>query len=93
MDELDDVADDSHDQETNAHCLRDPDEFLLVGLGATVHEQSTLLKELSGHISEFFDVLHGDECWEGGSGNVVEDVVDVRGSIDWMDGFSVRSRL
>jgi len=65
VDELDNVANDSHDQETDADCLRYPDELLLVGLCAAVHEQSTLLEELSGHISELLDVLHGDWCAGG----------------------------
>lgn len=32
VDELDNVADDAHDEETNADGLRDADELLLVGL-------------------------------------------------------------
>ena len=36
VDELDDVADDAHDQETDTDSLRDLDELALVGLGAAV---------------------------------------------------------
>jgi hypothetical protein len=65
VDELDDVANDAHDQETDADGLRDADELLLVGLcvvlawrlaceagdrtGAAVHEEGALLEELGGH--------------------------------------------
>lgn len=59
VDELDNVSNDTHDQETDADCLRDTDELLLVGLGAAVHEESTLLEELGGHIGKLLDVLHG----------------------------------
>jgi hypothetical protein len=59
VDELDNVADDAHDEETNADSLRDADELPLVGLGAAVHEEGAFPEKLSGHVCEFLDVLHG----------------------------------
>jgi len=60
VDELDNVANDAHNQETNANSLRDADELLLVRLGAAVHEESALLEELGRHIGKLLDVLHGE---------------------------------
>lgn len=73
VDQLDDVADDAHDQESDADGLRDADELLLVGLcavlawraagkadertGAAVHEQSALLEELGGHAAHMLALL------------------------------------
>lgn len=52
MDQLDDVADDAHDQETDADCLRDLDELALVWLGAAVDELEAVLDELLRHTAK-----------------------------------------
>lgn len=49
VDELDDVADDAHDQEADSDCLRDLDELALVWLGAAVDKLQAVLDELLRH--------------------------------------------
>jgi hypothetical protein len=52
VDELDDVADDAHDEKADADCLGDLDELALVWLGAAVDELQAVLDELLRHTVE-----------------------------------------
>lgn len=55
MNQLDDVTDNAHDEETDTDGLADLEEFALVGLSAAVDELSAVLDELAGHLH---DLLH-----------------------------------
>jgi len=55
VNQLDNVTDNAHDEETDTDGLADLEEFALVGLSAAVDELSAVLDELAGHLH---DLLH-----------------------------------
>jgi hypothetical protein len=57
VDELDDVSNCAHDDETDADSLADLDELLLVGLLALVHELDTILDKLHGHVNKLLHLV------------------------------------
>jgi len=61
VDQLDNVANNTHDQETHPDGLRDAQELALVGLAAPGDELAAVLDELARHLEEFLGLVHC--CW------------------------------
>lgn len=55
VDELDDVTDSSHDEETNTDGLRELLVLGAIGLGAPPHELDAILSELRGDLKELLN--------------------------------------
>jgi len=71
MNELHNVSDSTHDQETDADCLGDLDKFSSVRLGASVDEKSTILNKVLWDIDKFLNLVrhYGGEV-DGAPGRI-----------------------
>jgi len=57
VNDLDDISNDSHNNESNSYRLRYLDELSLVGLGTTVNKQSTVFQELSWDLGDLSELV------------------------------------
>jgi len=57
VDQLDNVADSAHDEETDTDGLAELQELDLVGLGAPSHKLNTFLGELGGNLEDLLDLV------------------------------------
>lgn len=57
VNQLNDVADSTHDEETDTDGLAELQELELVGLGAPSHELNTFLSELGGNLEDLLDLV------------------------------------
>lgn len=57
VDELNKVADSTHDQETSTNSLGDLDELAAIRLLALLDELDTVLEELAGHVEDLLQLV------------------------------------
>lgn len=57
VNQLDNVADGAHDEETNSNGLAESQELLLVGLSASSHELNTVSDELGGNLENLLNLV------------------------------------
>jgi hypothetical protein len=68
VNQLDQVANGTHDHETHTNSLAEPQELLLIGLGAPAHELNAILSELGGNLQKLLNLVRHVDCvlWQKG---------------------------
>lgn len=68
VDELDEIADSTHDQETNTNGLGDFDELTAIRLLGLVDELDAVLEKLAGHVEDLLHLVRHCELFVLGIG-------------------------